>query len=634
MMEKPKMHTPDITRENMEKIMALFPNCVTESRDEKGELVKAIDFDLLRQEFSSQIIEGPQERYQLDWPGKRQALLTANAPIAKTLRPCREESVDFDTTKNLFIEGDNLDALKLLQETYLGKIKMIYIDPPYNTGKDFIYKDNFTKDSEQYKLESGQKDEEGNRMVQNTESNGRFHSDWLSMMYPRLKLARNLLRDDGVLFVSIDENEFINIKSICNEIFGVDNYIGEFIWKSKHGGGGDSPYIVKEHEYILVFVKKLVTISELFAMPPDDYEKMFRELDERGKFYYDRLDKKGIDSNRPNLIYPIICPDGTVKDISPAIWRLSKEEFERRKKNNEIGFRKDKNNVWQIYTKTYLYDNDGHMRRVKARSILKQEIVGFTQNGNKMIDHIFGDEIFSNSKPIELLKYFMDYITHDEREGVVLDYFSGSATTAHAVMQLNVEDGGNRKFIMVQLPEPCAQDSETFKAGYKTIAEIGKERIRRAGKKIKEENKDKEGIDKLDIGFRVLKVDSTNMAEVYYKPDEVKKEQIEMFADNIKKDRTSEDLLFQVLLDWGVDLTFPITREEIQDKEVFFVDGNVLAACFKATGDITEDFVKELAKRKPLRVVFRDAGFKDDSVKINVEQIFKLMSPQTEVRTI
>ncbi|MFA5271874.1 MAG: site-specific DNA-methyltransferase [Candidatus Omnitrophota bacterium] len=633
-MEKPKMHTPDITRENMEKIMALFPNCVTESRDEKGELVKAIDFDLLRQEFSSQIIEGPQERYQLDWPGKRQALLTANAPIAKTLRPCREESVDFDTTKNLFIEGDNLDALKLLQETYLGKIKMIYIDPPYNTGKDFIYKDNFTKDSEQYKLESGQKDEEGNRMVQNTESNGRFHSDWLSMMYPRLKLARNLLRDDGVLFVSIDENEFINIKSICNEIFGVDNYIGEFIWKSKHGGGGDSPYIVKEHEYILVFVKKLVTISELFAMPPDDYEKMFRELDERGKFYYDRLDKKGIDSNRPNLIYPIICPDGTVKDISPAIWRLSKEEFERRKKNNEIGFRKDKNNVWQIYTKTYLYDNDGHMRRVKARSILKQEIVGFTQNGNKMIDHIFGDEIFSNSKPIELLKYFMDYITHDEREGVVLDYFSGSATTAHAVMQLNVEDGGNRKFIMVQLPEPCAQDSETFKAGYKTIAEIGKERIRRAGKKIKEENKDKEGIDKLDIGFRVLKVDSTNMAEVYYKPDEVKKEQIEMFADNIKKDRTSEDLLFQVLLDWGVDLTFPITREEIQDKEVFFVDGNVLAACFKATGDITEDFVKELAKRKPLRVVFRDAGFKDDSVKINVEQIFKLMSPQTEVRTI
>jgi adenine-specific DNA-methyltransferase len=628
-MDKLKMQSPNLVDANIEKIAEIFPNCITEAKDENGMIRRVVDFDQLRQELSASLVESPRERYTLSWPGKNEAILTANAPIAKTLRPCVEESVDFENTKNIYIEGDNLDALKLLQETYLNKVKMIYIDPPYNTGNDFIYEDDFAEDTEAFLIRSNQKDEQGNRLIANTEANGRFHSDWLTMMYPRLKLARNLLRDDGVLFVSLDENEQHNLKICLNEVFGENNFVCEFIWKNKHGGGGDSPYAVKEHEYVFCYSKNITSLPELFAVPPPNYEKMFREEDGRGKFYYDRLDKKGIDANRPNLIYPIECPDGTEKDISPAIWRLSEEEFLRRKEENEIGFRKDKNGEWQVYTKTYLCDENGYKRRVKARSILKQEIVGFTQNGNKEIVKILGGKYLQNPKPISLIKYLLDFICRDKND-IILDFFSGSATTAHAVMQLNAEDGGNRKFIMVQLPEPCDEKSEAYKAGYKTIAEIGKERIRRAGKKVKEESPIT--TTNLDIGFRVFKVDTSNMKDVYYTPDELKQDNLELFKDHIKPDRRPEDLLFQVFLDWGLDLTLPIAKETIDGKTVFIVDTNALVACFDS--GITEELVKKLAKYKPLRVVFRDDAFGSDSVKINVEQIFRLLSPTTEVKSI
>lgn len=629
-MEKLKMHTPDLTQDHIARIRELFPNCVTEARDESGKLKLAVDFDQLKQELSDSIVEGPQERYHLNWPGKREALLTANAPIAKTLRPAREESVDFDTTKNLFIEGDNLEALKLLQETYLGKVKMIYIDPPYNTGNDFVYDDDFSEDAHEFLLRSNQKDHLGNQLVANKESNGRFHSDWISMLYSRLKLSRNLLSDDGLIFVSIDEGEVSNLRKIMDEVFGEKNFITFFVWKNKHGGGGDSPYVVKENEYILFYAKNLLLLPPLFSKPHDDYEKMFRFSDDRGKYYLERLDKKGIDANRPNLMYPIECPDGVIKDISPAIWRLSKEELENRKKKNLVEFRKDKNEEWQIYTKTYLFDEDGNARRVKARSILNQDIVGFTQNGNKEIEEILGKGIFQNPKPVNLLNFLIDLACFDYNDAIVMDFFCGSGTTPHAVMQLNARDGSNRKFVVVQINEKTEESSQAYKMSYKTIAEISKERIRRAGKKVidgqchDDWNK--------DIGFRVLKIDVSNMAEVYYTPDGVRQDDLLAAVDNIRPERSAEDLLFQVLLDWGVDLTLPIAKKTVQGKTVFFVDGNALVACFD-TG-ITEELVKELAADRPLRVVFRDNGFASDSVKINAEQIFKQMSPGTDMKSI
>lgn len=638
------MQTPDLTDKNIEQIAALFPNVITETKDENGYLIKAVDFDLLKQTLSKNLVEADDERYRLDWPGKKASLLKANTPITKTLRPCREESVNFDTTENLYIEGDNFEVLKILQESYLGKVKMIYIDPPYNTGKDFIYKDDFKKGKEEYEEELGVEDEDGGKLFKNTDSNGRFHSDWLSMVYERLVVARDLLKDDGVVFISIDENEFTNLKKILNEIFGEQNYIGEFIWKNKHGGGGDSPFIVKEHEFVVFYTKNIQELPNLFAQPTDAYEKMFREEDENGKFYYDRLDKKGIDSNRPNLIFSIECPDGSMKDISPAIWRLSKPEFERRKALNQVGFKKDKNDDWQIYTKTYLYDEDGNRRRVKARSILKQEIVGFTQNGNKEMESIFGSRIFQNPKPVNFLKYIQDLIT--DKDSIILDFFSGSATTAHAVMQLNAEDGGNRKFIMVQLPEKTDEKtdekSEAYKAGYKTIAEIGKERIRRAGKKILSELESKnqqlkigeEPVDtsKLDIGFRVYKVDSTNMKDVFYHPTELKQVQLEIFVSNIKEDRTTEDLLTQVILDLGLELSLPIETKKIFGNTVFIVQTNALVACFDKNIDFK--IVDTIADLKPYKVVFKDASFKDDKDRINVEERFKRLSPETKVTVI
>jgi len=649
-MDKLKMHSPNLTEENIKKLASLFPNCVTESKDKTGTLKKSIDFDLLKQELSTHIVEGPQERYHLNWPGKREALLTANAPIAKTLRPGREESVDFDITQNLFIEGDNLDALKLLQETYLGKIKMIYIDPPYNTGNDFIYADNFAESTDEYLLESGQKDDQGNRLVANTESNGRFHSDWLSMMYPRLKLARNLLKDDGVIFISIDETELANLQKLLDELFGKENFITNFIWQNKKGGGNDAKYCAVEHEYIVVYAKTIQLLPRLFESFTEIYAKRYKEEDEIGNYFWDTFKRKS-----GKQYYAITCPDGTILDKdeygNPLSWLRSEPRFKSDLLKGEIKF-EQRQDGWSVMFKQRMPEGK------KPRSLILTK--GTTGDGSSETLALFEMNIFSNPKPVALLSYLSGISL--EHNDIILDFFAGSATTAHAVMQLNAEDGGSRKFIMVQLPEVCDEKSEAFKAGYKTIAEISKERIRRAGKKILDDMaskdtpkvKDKEtgdlfnesskdnfsvfrdfrGSKKLDTGFRVLKVDSGNMADVYYTPDAMSQEGLFNLTDNIKPDRSEEDLLFQVLLDWGVDLTLPITRETIEANEVYFVDGNALAACFVKKGRVTESFCKELAKRQPLRVVFRDAGFKDDSVKINVEQIFKLMSPHTDVRTI
>jgi len=639
------MHSPDFTRENIAKLAELFPNCVTESKAEDGTLKRAIDFDQLRQELTTSIVEGPQERYHLNWPGKREALLTANAPIAKTLRPCREESVDFDTTKNLFIEGDNLDALKLLQETYLNKVKMIYIDPPYNTGNDFIYEDDFAEDTEAYFERSNQKDDNGNRLVANTEANGRFHSDWLSMLYSRLKLARNLLRDDGAIFISINDNEQANLKRLCDEVFGEENFVVQIIWKSRQiVDSRNKNNSSNDHEQIAIFCKNRDSFS-LKGKPIQKEKYTNPDNDSRGAWMSNTILGLANSSQRPNLHYQIIDPDTGIAFNCPADsgWRYSRETMQKKVSEKRIIF--PALPAGRPREKKFLSELSSN--HTGFSSVLPTDI-GFTLNGSREVRELFGDKYFDFPKPVSLIKSLIEQGSLPDC--IILDFFSGSSTTAHAVLQLNAEDGGKRKFIMVQLPESSDQKSEAFKAGYKTIAEIGKERIRRAGKKIKDElgrKKDEKNQElalgdsnsffnldpsSLDIGFRVLKIDSSNMKDVYYAPDAVKQGDLLEQVDNIREDRKSEDLLFQVLLDWGVDLTLSITQETISGKKVFFVDGNALAACFE-TG-INEEFVKALAARHPLRAVFRDTSFNNDSVKINIEQIFKLISPATEVKTL
>ena len=655
-MNKLKMHSPDLTQANINKLAELFPNCVTEAADANGVVKRSIDFDQLRQELSGSIVEGPQERYQLNWPGKRKALLTANAPIAKTLRPCREESVDFDTTQNLFIEGDNLDALKLLQETYLNKVKMIYIDPPYNTGNDFIYEDDFAEDSASYFERSSQIDVRGNRFVANLETTGRFHSVWLSMIYSRLKLARNLLRDDGVIFVSIDDSENENLLQLMNEIFGAGNFIGTFVVNSTPNGR-DYGHIAKTHEYVHFYCKdaELAQTNQLEVK-----EKKFRFKDAVGGFNVHPLynsNEAFTSDNRPNLFYPIYlypseklsdCSVNSDSEIADCFFKIG---FEDRRGSIEIYPPKSEKNgvqfVWR-WGKPKCTENfnseivgyvteSGDYRIVQkmrhTEKIVRSLLDGseFTsRRGTAEVEAIFNGKIASFPKPIELIKTFVQVGSSDG--DIVLDFFSGTATTAHAVMALNADTSNKRTFFVVQLPEACESKTEAFQAGYKSVADIGKERIRRAGKKIKQDNAGKPGIEKVDVGFRVLKVDSSNMKEVFYTPDAVAQDQLSDQVNNIREDRTAEDLLFQVLLDWGVDVALPIAKETIVGKTVYFVDGNVLAACFDE--GVSEEFVKLLAKREPLRVVFRDAGFATDSVKINVEQIFKLMSPSTEVKTI
>ncbi len=625
-MKKLKMHSPDLTAENIAKIRELFPGCVTEAVNEDGKPRLAVDFDQLRQELSDSIVEGAQERYRLDWPGKRAALLSANAPIAKTLCPCREESVDFDSTKNLFIEGDNLDALKLLQETWLGKIKMIYIDPPYNTGKDFIYKDNFSVNKQDYLKNSRQIDKHGGKLVSNPESNGRYHSDWLSMMYPRLKLARNLLRDDGVIFISIDDGEQENLKKIVSEVFGQENFEGHIHWRRRPNQPNDPTKMIGlVAEHILVFAKNKIALKE----------KGVGKVELTGAFSNGDNDPRGDWASKPwkagsdqsGSRYKIKLPNGVILDEE---WMGEEETYKKLLEDNRIIFSKHgKGTPRKKYFRNER-ENEGQC----ATNWWTHEQFGHNQEGNSILTELMDGikNTFSNPKPPKLIRNFLA-LANTKPNDIILDFFAGSATTAHATMQLNAKDGGNRKFIMAQLPEKTDEKSEACKAGYKTIAEISKERIRRAGKKIlasechKNWNK--------DIGFRVLKIDSSNMAEVFYTPQATAQGDLLTAVDNIKPGRDNpEDLLFQVLVDWGVDLTLPIRRETIQNKTVFFVNHAPydLIACFDL--GITEQLVKELATHKPARVVFRDNGFASDAVKINTEQIFRQLASATEVKSI
>jgi adenine-specific DNA-methyltransferase len=628
-MDKLKMHSPNLTQDNIARIRELFPVCVTEARGEDGSVKLAVDFDQLKQELSSSIVEGPQERYHLNWPGKREALLTANAPIAKTLRPVRGESVDFDTTKNLFIEGDNLDALKLLQETYLGKVKMIYIDPPYNTGKDFIYEDDFSEDADEFLRRSNQTDEQGVRLVANTEANGRFHSDWLTMMYSRLRLALNLLADEGTIFISIDDNEIQNLRCICDEVFGPANFIANVIWHKMDSPKNSARHLSEDHDYILLYARN----AELWRprlLPRS--EKMVERYqnpdnDPRGPWLLGDLAARNYYSKGT---YAIRTPGGKVIDGPPAgsYWRISKEKFDELVADNRIWWGQSGDNRPGI--KKFLSEvKDG----VVPQTYWPWKDVGSTRNAKQELSRLMeassGDELFITPKPVKLIERMLDIATEPNEGAVVLDFFAGSGSTAHAVLTKNSSDGGNRRWICVQLPEKAAEGT--------TISDLCQERIQRAGKAVLVGEKHEQW--NHDVGFRVLKIDTSNMANVYYAPDALDKANLELFVDNIKPDRTPEDLLFQVMLDWGVDLALPIEKKAIQGKDVFFVDassyGNpALAACFDAHSGVDEAFVKELATHKPLRVVFRDAGFKNSAVKINVEQIFKLLSPATEVKSI
>ena len=630
MMEKMKMHSPNLTQDNIARIRDLFPGCVTEAKGEDGSVKLAVDFDQLRQELTESIVEGPQERYHLNWPGKREALLTANAPIAKTLRPCRDESVNFDTTKNLFIEGDNLDALKLLQETYLGKVKMIYIDPPYNTGSDFIYDDDFAEDIDSYLLRSNSIDENGKRLHENTDANGRFHSDWLSMISARIRLSKRLLSNDGVLFVSIDDHERDNIKKIIDEIFGEASFIASVIWRKKASPDARST-IGSVHDYLLCYVNNpnepksaigKMALSEnrkaSFTNPDSDPRGPWASVDMTGM----------IGRATKDQFFKVKLPSG--REIGPPSgrsWGLIEKTFQELRNDNRVWFGASGDNVPRI--KRFLAEVEGQT----VPTYWPYDEVGSNEDAsNELLELFDHPKLFDTPKPTRLIDRLLEISTTAGDSQLILDFFAGSSTTAHSVMRANAKDGGQRRFIMIQAAEPVGEKSEAKKLGYAHIAELSKERIRRAGKRILE-SEFVDGWNK-DVGFRTLKIDTSNMADVYYSPDALDKAKFDLFVDNIKPDRTPEDLLFQVMLDWGVDLTLSITKQSIQGKDVFFVDGNVLAACFDASGSIDEAFVKELAKHQPLRVVFRDAGYKDSAVKINVEQIFKLLSPATEVKCI
>ncbi len=626
-MDKLKMHTPNKADENFSKLSALFPNAVTEAIDENGEVVRAIDKDVLMQEISCKVVEGKEERYQFTWPDKKKSVLTANAPINKTLRPCREESVDFDNTENLYIEGDNLEVLKLLQETYLGKVKMIYIDPPYNTGNDFVYNDDFAEDTDEYLPNSGQFDEDRNRLVQNLESNGRFHTDWLNMIYPRLKIARNLLADNGVIFISIDDNEQENLKKICDEIFGVDNFVFQISWR-RTDNQPNIGSIARVKEYIICYSKNIKEMN--FGRLPlsDKAKNEYRYSDERGQFRRAIL----LDKTRGRYHYPVRTKSGNILN---GPWMKTEEEFNRLDSEGLIYWTSGGDE--QPYGKIYLDESKGQI----PNDFWGIEF-GTNQRASLEVEKLFNKRYFDFPKPVSLISTIVRL--GSTSNDIILDFFSGSATTAHAVMQLNAEDCGNRKFIMVQLPEETGEKSEAYKAGYKNICEIGKERIRRAGKMILDEVM-KESVDvaslgesyevdtlthkykNLDVGFRVLKCDTSNMKDVYYNPDEVQQTLLDDLTSNIKEDRTPEDLLFQVMLDLGVLLSSKIEENNICGKKVFNVADNFLIACFDE--NVTDVVVTEIAKQKPYYAVFRDSGMADDSVITNFEQIFEAYSADT-----
>lgn len=610
-MEKLKMHTPDLAEENYKKLAALFPDAVTEAKDENGNTVRAIDKDVLMQEINAKVVDDGQERYQFTWPDKRKAVVLANAPIAKTLRFEKEKSVGRDGTpggtdsENIYIEGDNLDALKLLQETYLGKVKMIYIDPPYNTGNDFIYEDDFSQKAEDYADNSGQTDEEGNRLVQNSESNGRFHTDWLNMLYPRLRIAKDLLTEDGVIFISIDDNEQENLKKICDEIFGSQNFVFQIAWR-RTDNQPNIGKIARVKEYILCFAKNISSLG-LGKLPLTDKAKAeYRYQDEKGLFRRAIL----LDKTRGRYHYPVTTKSGNILN---GPWMKTEEEFRALDSKGAIYWTSGGDE--QPYGKIYLSESKGAI----PNDFWGIEY-GTNQRASLEVEQLFEKRCFDFPKPVSLISALLTLGT--EEDSIVIDFFSGSATTAQATMQVNAENRGNRKFILVQLPERCDSKSQAFKEGYKTICDIGEERIRRAGKKIKEET----GAD-IDYGFRCFRVDSSNMKDVYYKPSDVKQGELDLFTDNIKEDRTPEDLLIQVMLDLGVLLSSKVEEEEIAGKKVFSVADGYLMACFDR--DVTDDVVTAIARKHPLYAVFRDSSFSSDSVAANFEQIFDTYSPQT-----
>lgn len=649
------MQSLDVVGNNIDKIAQLFPNCVTERIGKDGKPEMAIDFDKLKAELTNDVLEEGEERYQFTWPGKRAASRLANEATTQTLRPCREESVDFDNTQNLYIEGDNLEVLKVLRETYLGKIKMIYIDPPYNTGNDFVYNDDFAQGKTEFEQNSGLFDEEGNQtidpMQRNTESNGRFHTDWLNMIYPRLKVAKDLLSDDGVIFISIGQNELENIIKILNEIFGENNQLGIVCRQMKSGGGTQGKYFAHNTDYIIVYAKEY-DVARYFRgeMSDDLVKKVYNQIEldgiRKGEYYRSMGLYQSSLGVRPSLRYYIQCPDGhfvippgetfplhiiegeTVIPVSTdGVWRWSYDLYKSELEKGNVEFKQTAKGIlldelgkpskWNIYTKIWLND------RMDEGTIPNDLITKFeNRHSSKELSALLIP--FDFAKPVGLIKYLIRILNQDNNI-VILDFFSGSATTAHAVMQLNAEDGGNRKFIMVQLPELTDEKSEAYKAGYKNICEIGKERICRASKKIKEENADKEGIEKLDTGFRVLKLDSSNMNDVYYTPEEFSLNTL--FSENVKEDRTAEDLLFQVMLDLGIELSAKIEKQEIAGKEVFLVDENYLIACFDK--DVNETTITEIAKMHPVYFVMRDASAASDNVIDNFDQLFEAYSKDT-----
>lgn len=636
-MDKMHMESVDITAQNIEKIGALFPNCITETKDADGKLKKAINFKLLKQMLSEDVVDGD-EAYEFTWVGKKAAIVEANKPIRKTLRPCKEESVDWDNTENLYIEGDNLQVLKLLQESYLGKVKMIYIDPPYNTGNDYIYRDDFKQSAVDYDTDSGVYDEDGNRMFKNTDTNGRFHSDWCSMIYSRLHLAKNLLTDDGVIFISIDDSEVKNLKNICDEVFGASNFVAQLIWQNKKGGGNDSTHIAIEHEYIMTYSKNISLLGKFYEAYSDDYIKRYKEEDDVGRFFWDTFKRKA-----GKQYYPITCPDGTVleydEDGNAISWLRSKARFDSDIAAGEIRIIKigDK---WSVQFKQRIPLGK------TPRSIFTTETVidnrGTTSTGASDVYNYFKKDVFSNPKPVELIRFLLGFGLGED--DIVMDFFSGSGTMAEAVMSSNLE-GGASKYILVQLPENIDAILNSSSANAKRVAEnaisvldelerphllteLAKERIRRAAKKISAEHPDA----KFDGGFRVLKLDDSNMNEVYYSPAEYSQMMLSEMESNVKSDRTDLDLLFGCLLEWGLPLSLPYRSEQIDGCTVHDYNDGDLIACFDK--NIPDSVIKEIAKRQPLRAVFRDSSFVDSPSKINVGEIFKLLAPDTRIKVI
>ena len=615
-MDKLNMQTTNIVDENIQKIGKLFPNCLTERLNDEGKPEIAIDFDQLRQELSKNIVEGPEERYQFTWPDKRNAIRLANAPTTDTLRPCREESVDFDNTQNLYIEGDNLEVLKLLRENYLGKVKMIYIDPPYNTGNDFVYNDDFAQSAAEYIHNSGQEDEEGNRLVVNTESNGRFHTDWLNMIYPRLKVAKDLLREDGAIFISIDDHEEENIKKIANEVFGTQNFVACVVWQRTYAPISLKKYFSENHEFCYIYAKCLDKFQMNLLPRSDKQNKDYKnpDNDPRGVWKVGNLT---VGPAVEKQIYPITGPTGkTFMPPSGYCWRFTKERFQQMLDDNRIWFGANGDN--SPVPKLFLSEvQDG----VTPMTLWTFEEVGHGQEATRDFRDLMGQSVFTNTKPLRYMTRFLQIGSN--KDSIVLDFFSGSATTAHAVIQLNAIDYGNRKFIMVQLPEATDEKSEAYKAGYKNICEIGKERIRRAGKKIKEDSP--LTTQNLDTGFRVLKLDSSNMQDVYYTPADFNER--DLFEDNIKSDRTDEDLLFQAMIELGVELSAKIEKKEIAGKTVWNVSDGYLLACFDE--NVNETTITEIAKQHPYYFVMRDKSLANDNVADNFEQIFEHYSKDT-----